>query len=97
MKITYTDEKRHRLLHYIGRSRKKRPKGLENTAGEGDYIMTINAPNGYFGPKLNRVCHVNMLQRIQQKARKSIGNFYVRVNEKVTEMKLEDLEKRTTS
>ena len=44
-------------------------------------------------PRLNRVYLMNMLHQFQQKPCVSIDSFYIRVNKKVKEMKLEEMEK----
>ena len=93
MKVTDPAEKRNMLLHYIGAGGKKLLKCLEDIGGDGDYTRPINELNGYFKPKLNRVYLMNMLHQFQQKPCDSIDNFYIRVNEKIKEIKLEELEK----
>ena len=91
MKITDARWKRNMLLHYIGTGGRKLLKCVEDI--DGDYTRPINAVNDYFKPKLNHVHLMNMLHQFQQKPCESIDNFYIRVNEKVKEMKLEELEK----
>ncbi|KAI0215781.1 hypothetical protein LSAT2_032170 [Lamellibrachia satsuma] len=93
MKVTDAGEKRNMLLHYIGAGGRKLLKCIEDIGGDGDYTGPINALNGYLKPKLNRIYLMNMLHQFQQKPCESIDNFYIRVNEKVKEIKLKELEK----